>query len=402
MSTLLLKNPNFLQQFPGRFMSAQNDEMFYSQLPANEIALSELLEEAHLFYKVPESWHVLMTDIKNSTQAIARGMHETINLLATGSIIAVLNIAFRHKVTIPFFFGGDGATLIVPPDILEPAIKALQVHQQNSRLNFDIEMRVGQLPVKNIYLEGHNLVISKLRTSRLFSIPVLLGDGLAYAEKIIKGSKYKLEDKGKGELDLSGMQCRWDKIKPPQNYDEVVSLLVVAGEGVSQAEAFKKVVDKLDEIYGNPERRQPISIPMLKLKASVEKIGLEMKTRFAGSRPVYLIFNLVKTMLGFLYFKTKKGKQYLQELVALSDTLVIDGKINTVIAGTAIQRKLLEAELKKLEQQRIILYGLFVSKESVMSCYVRNLNEEHIHFVDGAGGGYTMAAGMLKQKSSAV
>ena len=33
-----------------------------------------------------------------------------------------------------------------------------------------------------------------------------------------------------------------------------------------------------------------------------------------------------------------------------------------------------------------------------MSCYVRNLNEEHIHFVDGAEGGYTKAAGMLKRK----
>jgi peroxiredoxin len=80
--------------------------------------------------------------------------------------------------------------------------------------------------------------------------------------------------------------------------------------------------------------------------------------------------------------------------------LVIDGKVNTVISGTAVQREKLQAALNKLEQEGEINYGLYVSRESVMSCYVRNLNEEHIHFVDGAEGGYTKAAGMLKRKGN--
>ena len=86
----------------------------------------------------------------------------------------------------------------------------------------------------------------------------------------------------------------------------------------------------------------------------------------------------------------------------MSDTLVIDGKINTVISGTSRQREELKAELDKLEKAGDINYGLYVSKESVMSCYVRNLNEDHIHFVDGAEGGYTKAAGMLKRKALAI
>ncbi|MFT5165733.1 MAG: hypothetical protein ACI8P3_000961, partial [Saprospiraceae bacterium] len=39
-----------------------------------------------------------------------------------------------------------------------------------------------------------------------------------------------------------------------------------------------------------------------------------------------------------------------------------------------------------------------VSQESVMSCYVRNRDDQHIHFVDGSQGGYTQAAIMLKKK----
>jgi hypothetical protein len=77
---------------------------------------------------------------------------------------------------------------------------------------------------------------------------------------------------------------------------------------------------------------------------------------------------------------------------------VIDGRINTVISGTTAQRVRLQAALDELEQAGYIYYGLFVSKESVMSCYVKNMHEKHIHFVDGSDGGYTKAAGVLKKK----
>lgn len=381
-------------------MTSTANDMFYSRLPVNEIPLRDLLTEEHLFFKVPDNWYVVITDVKKSTHAVEKGLHETVNLLATGSIVAVLNIAYKAGMTVPFFFGGDGATFIIPSSILVPTLQALLIHQENSKRNYDLTLRVGCVSVADIYKEGHLLQITKLRTSQLFSIPVLLGDGLTYAEKIIKGDDYMLmhQRNNSDELDLTGMQCRWDKIRPPQNYDEVISLLVKAKDGMSQAEAFKKVIDILDEIYGEPERRNPITVPMLKLKTTIEKISQEMRVKFGGVRPLYLIHKWLTVLLGPFYFRTKQGKKYLLQLVDMSDTLVIDGKINTVISGTLQQREQLVEELNKLEEAGYIQYGLFVSKESVMSCYVRNMNESHIHFVDGAEGGYTKAAMMLKRK----
>ena len=378
--------------------------MFYSRLPVNEISLSELLTEDHLFYKLPDNWHVVITDVKRSTKAVETGMHETVNLLATGSIVAVLNIAYKAHITVPFFFGGDGATFIIPASILSSTLQALVIHQENAKRNYDLTLRVGSVAVADIYKEGHDLNISKLRTSKLFSIPVLLGDGLNYAEKVIKGEDYILSPLPvkQDELDMTGMQCRWDKIKPPQEYDEVVSLLITARDSVKQAAAFKIVIDILDEIYGEQETRKPISVPMLKLKATLEKIRMEMRTKFGGYRPVYLLHKWITTLLGYFYFRTKQGKKYLLQLVDMSDTLVIDGKINTVISGTSKQREQLELALNDLERSGLISYGLYVSKESIMSCYVRNMNEDHIHFVDGAEGGYTKAAGMLKRKTLMV
>ncbi|MEP6952233.1 MAG: DUF3095 family protein [Ginsengibacter sp.] len=381
-------------------MSAVNNDLFYSRLPVNEIPLSDLLTEEHLFFQIPGNWHVVITDVKNSTAAVQQGLHETINLVATGSIVAVLNIAYKSSLTVPFFFGGDGATFIIPPTLLDAIIQALHQHRENTKTNFNLDLRVGHVAVAEIYGVGHALNISKLRTSGLFAIPVLLGDGLIYAEKKIKGPDYMFASlmPAENELDLSGMQCRWDRIKPPENFSEVVSLLVIAREGVRQATAFKKVIDSLDAIYGEPQVRTPISVGKLKLKGTLAKIGLEMRARMGGFRTLYLLTNWIKTVLGYFYFKTKKGKAYLHNLVDMSDTLVIDGRINTVICGTANQRELLETALNKIELEGEIFYGLYVSIESVMSCYVRNMNDGHIHFIDGAEGGYTKAAGVIKQK----
>ena len=377
-----------------------NTDLFYSHLPVNRIPLSDLLTEDHLFYPIPADWHVIITDIKGSTSAVQSGRHQTVNLVATGSIVAVLNISFKANTSIPFFFGGDGATFIVPPAVRESAMRALQLYKQHTIDNFNLALRVGCIPVKDIYAAGHELKVTKFNSSGNFSIPIILGDGLSYAEGLIKGPGYLHTDQAQQteDLDLTGMQCRWDRIKPPENKQEVVTLIVRAARNINQAAAYRDVILYIDEIYGSPEKRQPISVARLRLKASFTRLGLEIRARFGKMKLLSLFQTWFSTSLGYLYFQTKPGKTYLSRLVEMSDTLVIDGKINTVISGTEAQRLQLEAALNTLEQAGRIRFGFYVSRESIMSCYVRDMKDEHIHFVDGAEGGYTKAAGILKLK----
>lgn len=380
-------------------MTTKND-LFYSRLPVNEIPLSDLLTEEHLFYNIPDDWHVLITDVKNSTQAAMDGRHQTVNLVATGSIVAALNVANKNNILVPFFFGGDGATFIIPPSLLEPTLNVLHQHRENTQKNFDLTLRVGHVPVADVYNEKSELKVSKLKTSQRFTIPVILGDGLTFAEKKIKSIDAELPESDiyLQELDMSGMHCRWDKIKPPATNFEIISLLIIAGKGIRQSEVFRDVMMAIEKIYGNSVNRKPISIDKLRMKATFEKVAAEMRTRLGGFSIIYLVKTWFTSLLGIAYFKTKKGKEYLYKLVDMSDTLVIDGKINTVISGTANQREELETVLIQMEQEKKIVYGLHVSSESVMSCYVRNMDDQHIHFVDGADGGYTKAAGILKKK----
>ncbi|MEL6191676.1 MAG: DUF3095 family protein [Bacteroidota bacterium] len=382
-------------------MNIATNNTFYSQLPSLDLPISELVSRMDLFQEVPEEWHIVITDVKNSTAAVQDGQHENINLIATGSIIAALNIARKAGFEIPFFFGGDGGTMIVPPSILSQVMKAELEHSQNASQAFGLSLRVGQVPVKKVYEAGKKLLITKSKITQSYIMPIVLGEGLRYAEDIIKDDSYFLEvvEEDAGSLDLNGMQCRWDRIKPPEQQQEVVALLVDVKESEKQPEVFQKVLASIDAIYGPENNRNPISVPRLALNPTMKKLERETLVRFGRMNYLYQIYETLSTKLGVIMFRFNKSyKRYLSKMVELSDTLVIDGRINTVISGNAVQREKLYQALLKMEEEGDLIFGMHVSQESILSCYVRDMKDDHIHFVDGSEGGYTRAAKVLKQK----
>ena len=220
---------------------AISTETFYSDLPSQDIRLSELIAEKSLFVNVPEDWHILAADIKNSSQAIQEGRHHEVNLIATGSVIAILNLAAKAKITVPFFFGGDGAVILVPEKLLESGISALNKHRANTDKNFGLNLKIGHISVAHIYKNNIELIISKAKINDVFSIPVVLGSGLQYAENLIKEDgdiSYKNFPADNFPLDLDGMECKWNKINPPEENQEVISLVV---SGCGKQEPSKNI-----------------------------------------------------------------------------------------------------------------------------------------------------------------
>ncbi len=374
---------------------------FYSDLPVKRGALSTLLADPAPFATVPPDWQVLLTDVRGSTRALSDGKHQAVNLVATGSIIAALNIAHRASVALPFFFGGDGATLLAPPQLAAPIEAALLKHRENTRANFDLDLRVGRVPVADLYAQGAQLRIAKTDVNgQGLVIPLALGDGLQLAERIVKGEDFAAAPTPPdATLDLEGMECRWDAIRPQANDKEIVCLLVIVRRADRQSAILSQVLRRIEEIYGSLAARNPVSQTRLKLKTTIFKIATEMRAKLGRFQLGYLLGQWFYTLIGPLYFAlSKDGAHYLERVVQLSDTLMIDGRVNTVISGTAAQREALSGALRALENSGDIRFGLQICAASVMSCYVRDRQDQHIHFVDGLGGGYTQAASMLKQK----
>ena len=376
---------------------------FYKKISKNKLPLTALLSDETLFSNVPKDWSIIVTDIENSTQAVANGHHNDVNLSATGSIVTVLNTlkGIDKKLRIPYFFGGDGSTFIVPNKVLQPLLLALNDYSLHIKNTHQLNLRVGHLEVEKVYLNNVTLRISKLRHNKYLTTPIVLGNGLKYAETLIKES-FQASDTFKAKeiaLNLEGMACRWDEIYPKESQEKVVCLLIDCQDESKQAEVYGRIMNKIDSIFGDLNKRNPITSLKLKLSTSIGKIRKEMHTRIGKHKFNRVLTNWFLTLIGGYYFKFfKAGKLYVYKVTQLSDTIMLDGSINTVITGTDKQVKELQDFLDTIELNNEIVYGLHITHASIMSCYVEDRDKKHVHFVDGTEGGYTSAAMVLKDK----
>lgn len=387
---------------------------FYKKLKAVDCDIKDVLADENYFVQFPGNWHIIVSDIVNSTEAVEAGKHDDVNLIAAGSLIAALNVTKTSDTEIPYFFGGDGGTVIVPEALKEKVLEGLNAHRLNSLKNFSLNLRIGSISIKEVMDAGHQIKVAKVLISDGFTKSIVIGNGLKYAEKIIKKGSHdeQLENKKEGnevvkELNMEGLECRWDRIKPPEMQREVVCFLVDAIRPEDQLKVYREVLIKLDEIYGDSKKRHPVSVKNLRLLNKFKKIQREMMVRYGKKKIAYIAKAFLQTLIGKYYFKYNiqvnnlKGKDYLEQLIAFSEILTIDGRINTIVSGTKENRIAFIEYLNKQEQSGMLIYGHYVSPESIMTCYIENRKDKHTHFLDGSNGGYTEAAKELKQKIKA-
>lgn len=383
------------------------DLKFYKKLKLSKESLVDLLDNEEDFKNVPESWYVIVVDIQNSTNAVKEGNHHQVNLTATGAIISVLNTIrkFQGNIEIPYFFGGDGATFIVPFSLLDKIVQVLDNYRIHIKRKTNLVLRVGQINVKELVEKNVQLKIAKHQLTEKLSIPIVLGNGLKVAEHIIKSSFKEKSTTSFDEslLNLEGMECRWDEISPDKSQAKVVCLLLDATVEATQSDIYKQVLSQMEKDFGSFENRQPIKNTKLRLDANPKKVLEEMKISLVSNNWMYFLKSWLKTNFGKIYLNlTSSGKQYLKQIGQLSHTFMLDGMINTVF--TAEQSKIdnFIAFLDNLEADNKLIYGIHVTHASVMSCYVLDRRTTHSHFVDGTEGGYTSAAKMFKIKKKAV
>jgi hypothetical protein len=195
------------------------------------------------------------------------------------------------------------------------------------------------------------------------------------------------------------MECRWNEIQPDAPEKRVLCLLISCSEESKQASVFRSILTKMNTIFGGLNERNPITEPKLKLDTSLKNIKSEMYARLGKYNSNYLVSRWFMTKIGKFYFKFIDADEgYFFKVTKLSDTIMLDGFINTVITGTDGQIKEFQFFLDSLETQKKIIYGWHITHASIMSCYVQDRKENHIHFVDGTEGGYTTAAFVFKEK----
>src|SRR5690554_1095797 len=380
-----------------------NDLKFYARLKSSNESLIELLASESSFSNVPSNWQVVVVDIQNSTHAVKEGKHHQINLTATRAIISVLNTIRKEgkNVEIPYFFGGDGSTFIVPKAFLSKVTSVLENYRLHIKRKTKLILRVGYISVEELNDQKTTIKIAKHRLTEQLTIPIVLGNGLKKAEEIIKANfvENNATSFKKDLLNLEGMECRWKEINPSQTKNKVICLLLDATVEAIQIEVYSEVLSKIDSLFGTFKNRQPIKSQNLKLNYSIYNIWEEMKISLVNKSWMYLFKNWFSTLIGTLYLRiTSTGKQYLQQISQLSHTFMLDGKVNTIFTGEQSEIDAFLEYLNQLEKEKKIIFGIHITHASVMSCYVLDRKTKHSHFVDGTEDGYTSAAKMFKMK----
>ncbi|MDP8963418.1 MAG: DUF3095 domain-containing protein [Cyanobacteriota bacterium] len=386
-----------------------NTESFYENLPVvnNFIGITDTRN----FKSVPRDWYILITDIVDSTQAIKTGRYKDVNLLGACSIVAVLNIA--GKIEIPFIFGGDGAAILVPSCLLSKARQALLATRERARTEFGMKLRVGCVPVYDVTAAGYDVKLAKIKISENYYQAAFTGDGLSYATELIKNpesaSLYSYKNiTGNAEADFSGLECRWKDI--PSKHEETVSLIIkaVAENSETSSQIYQKIIEVILSIYGSEDYFNPVAKENLKLAFSYKYLKAETRMRAKSSKleDKWLYFSkiILENSLGWflMKFKIKAGGvdwgSYQENTVATTDYKKFDDMLRMVITGSKIKRKQLASYLEENYRQGKLVYGLHISDRVIMTCLVFERNGNQVHFIDGADGGYAIAAKGMKQR----
>ncbi|WP_445171965.1 DUF3095 domain-containing protein [Microcoleus sp.] len=386
-----------------------NSENFYSQLPLldNFIEITDLGN----FVDVPDDWYIVVTDIRGSTKAIEAGKYKEINLLGACSIVAVLNVAGQTE--IPFVFGGDGGSLLIGPSLLPAAQKALLATQQLAKTQFDMDLRVGVVPVKVVVAANYPVKIAKFKVSENYSQAVFIGGGLTRATELIKdpvaGNIYSIKNNGVSpKADFSGLECRWQDI--PSKYGEIVTLLVMVRSDFGQQNHhfYRNILKEITYIYGEEIFLNPIQSKNLKLTLNSTKLIKETLVRASSAgwfdRHLYLSKIQLETALGSLLMNLKVKTEeldwgvYKDIAIAATDYRKFDDMLRMVISSNEWQRKKLTRYLERNYREGKLVYGLHISDRALMTCLVFERGGRQVHFVDGADGGYALAAKDMKQR----
>ena len=231
---------------------SKNFDLFYNTLaPFHDFA--EFVD-FNSYQPVPDDWIVMIADVRGSTRAIEEGHYKDVNMVGAASITAVLNT--RGDIEVPFVFGGDGATLVVPGSLRKAAGDALIGLQAISRATFGLPLRVGAIPVADLRAKGTDVRVRKYELSAGNHLAMFAGGGVDLSDSLLKGaepgSRYLLATQSEvGEPNLEGLSCRWEPLIPQGGRMLTIMVRGAIDDPDGQSGVLKEVVGAISEILGH-------------------------------------------------------------------------------------------------------------------------------------------------------
>lgn len=373
-------------------------DTFYNAIPVFR-GFARLMDPS-LYSALPDDWSIGVADIVESTKAIAEARYKAVNMAGASVIAAVTNALEGRE--FPFVFGGDGASFAVAPDDLERAREALAATATWVEESLNLVMRVALVPVAAARAQGLDVRVARFGPSPNLSYAMFSGGGLGWAEAAMKRGEFSVPKAAPGtQPDLSGLSCRFEEI--PSVRGLILSVLVVPARG-GDPSAFRKVIEDVIALAErSPDAGRPVPPGGPPLKWPPAGVEYEARAKRAGSLLRRRAFVLANTL--FVYVVMRFGisvggfvpKTYVQQVVENSDFRKYDDGLRMILDCTPELERALTQRLAAAASAGVARHGLHRQDAAMMTCFTPSaLRSDHVHFIDGARGGYASAATALK------
>ncbi len=378
-------------------MTTPNDT-FYSKIPVFR-GFSRLMDPA-LYSPLPDDWSIGVADIVESTRAIAEARYKAVNMAGASVIAAITNALAGRE--FPFVFGGDGASFAVSPEDLARAREALAATAIWVKEDLDLAMRTALVPVAAVRAQGFDVRVARFGPSPNLSYAMFSGGGLGWAEAAMKRGEFAIHPAPPGtQPDLSGLSCRFEEI--PSVRGLILSVLVVPAQGADPSAFRKAIEDIIALVEKSPDAGRPVPPGGPPLRWPPQGVEYETRAARGGSllkrRGVVLAVTLWAYVV--MRFGIKVGnfvpKTYVQQVVENSDFRKYDDGLRMILDCTPELERALTQILVAAAANGIVRYGLHRQDAAMMTCFTPSvMRSDHVHFIDGARGGYASAATALK------
>ena len=382
-------------------MTELSHSTFYDDLPL--IDSFSAPAPTDIYTKIPDDWLLGMTDVVGSTKAIAEGKYKTVNMVGAAVISAIINTL--QETAFPFVFGGDGATFAIPPQFQSRVEQQMSAVRQWADNEFGLELRASIIPLHTIREAGHSIGLARFAASPAVDYAMFRGSGITWAEKQLKSGAREVPQGDPSILpDLTGLSCRWAAMESRNG--SIVSLVVVPAHE-NAMEQFDTLAEKLNSILSASEGGgRPVPSEGPGVAWPPEGLALEAHASH-GKKSLFItkIKLLLETLIAWIFFKTKiKAGEFdpihYQQTAGLNADFrkFEEGLKMTVDCNDEVKQQLVSA-LEDARSKGYVRYGIHEQSACMMTCIVPSImSDDHVHFIDGANGGYTAAASNLKMR----
>ena len=345
---------------------------------------------------LPDDWIIAVTDVSHSTEAIEQGRYREVNTAGAAVLAAVSNAL--PDLQFPSTFGGDGASFAAPgaySSIIKDTLAKTAAWAEDA---LGLTLRIAVIPIADIRAQHLDVLVARFAPSSNVTYAMFAGGGLAWAEHKLKQGGYTIPRAPMGvTADLTGLSCKFAPIST--KHGVILSLIVVPRDDPT---SFGELIQKLLRTLRSDDRGpHPLPAEGPLPAWTGDNLDHAIKT---GSRKMPFaawtakcLRTILARVLGIPIGGFHEAR-FRQELVENTDFRKFDDGLRMTVDCSSELADVIDARLAEAQRRGACFFGTYRQSAANLTCFVPSPTQaNHVHFVDGASGGYAFAAVNLKR-----